>query len=92
MKMGRFIPYILLAMLLLMSSLARAESRSGHSPSAPEHGMPTNTISNSIHVSNYQPHVGDNIRRNMQDHHMAALRDIQRRASLEQKRVSRIDL
>ncbi len=88
--MGRFIPYILLAMLLLMPSLARAESRDGLFTSAPEYGTLANTISvrNSIHMSNYQPHVADDIRRNMQDHHIAAMRDIRKRASLEQKRIS----
>ena len=88
--MGRFIPNILLAMLLLVPALTRAESSDGYFPSAPQYGTPANTISirNSIHMSNYQPHVADDIRRNMRDHHIAAMRDIRKKASLEQKRSS----
>jgi len=87
--MGRFIPKISLAILLLVSSSAQAESKDSHRPQAPEYGNLANTISikESIHISNYQPHVANHIRRNMRNHHVAAMRDIRKRASLNQKRV-----
>ena len=87
--MGRFIPNILLAILLLVSSLAQAESRDSNFQPTPEYGTVANTISvkESIHISNHQPHVTNHIRRNMQDHHIAAVRDLRKRASLNQKRV-----
>jgi hypothetical protein len=87
--MSRFIPNILLAVLLLVSPLAQAESRDSHLPSAPEYSNLANTISikESIHMSNHQPHVANHIRRNMRNHHIAAMRDIRKRASLNQKRV-----
>jgi hypothetical protein len=88
-SMGRFIPNILLAILLFVPSLAQAESRDSYSLPASEHAILANTISikKSIQISNYQPHVVNHIRRNMQDHHNAAMRDIRKRASLNQKRV-----
>jgi len=87
--MGKFIPNMLLTILLFVSPLAQAENKDSPLPPTSKHGKPSNTITikKSIHMSNHQPHVADHIRRNMQDHHMAAMRALRKRASLNQKQV-----
>ena len=87
--MERFIPGILLVILLFVSSFAQAENRDSHCPLAPEYETLANTISikKSIQMSSHQPHVANHIRRKMQDNHNAAMRDIRKRASLNRKLV-----
>ena len=87
--MGKFILNMLLTVLLLMSSLAQAEGKDSPLLPTSEYGNPSNTISikKDIHMSNHQPHVANQIRQNMQDHHMAAMRALRKRASLNQKQV-----
>jgi len=80
---------IMLAILLIVSSLAQAESSDSLLPPTSQNGDTSDTISikDSIRLSNHLPHVTNHIRRNMQEHHIAAMRDIRNRGSLNQKQA-----